>query len=115
MGSLKTPHEHWILTLVPDSVTQGNENTAIIAIGFSTEAAKWIDFPGWPPKLNAPNVLSWAYHGDDGMFCASNRKKWPARFGLHYGPGDTVGCGLDADAKTIFFTRNGVKLGMMIF
>ena len=83
-----------------------------MAVGFCTSsAAQLIDFPGWSPKPVAPNIQTWAYHGDDGFFCASDRKKWPQAFGQHYGPGDTVGCGLEMDAKEIFFTRNGVKIG----
>ena len=96
-----------------DTTTKGDEKTAEVAIGFSTDAAKWIDFPGWTPKPNAPTVSSWAHHGDDGWFGASDRRKWPeSTYGLHYGPGDTIGCGLDVGAKMIFFTRNGVRLGM---
>ena len=38
-------------------------------------------------------------------------KLFEPAFGQHYGPGDTVGCGLEMDAKEIFFTRNGVRIG----
>jgi Ran-binding protein 9/10 len=84
---------------------------AEIALGFCTSSAKLIEFPGWPPKPIAPNVQSWAYHGDDGGFYASDTNKWPQQYGKHYGPGDTVGCGLEVDSQRIFFTRNGVRIG----
>ncbi|ERF74527.1 hypothetical protein EPUS_08938 [Endocarpon pusillum Z07020] len=94
-----------------DTPTAGDEAMAIIALGFCTSSAKLIEFPGWPPKPIAPNVQSWAYHGDDGGFYASDEKKWPRQYGKHYGPGDTVGCGLEVDSQRIFFTRNGVHIG----
>lgn len=84
---------------------------AIIALGFCTSEARSTEFPGWPPKPIAPNVRSWAYHGDDGGFFTSDRQKRPIQYGKHYGPGDTVGCGLELETQKIFFTRNGVRNG----
>ena len=98
--------------LVPDSPTNGHSEQPIVAVGFCTSsAADLVEFPGCPPKTTAPSIQTWAYHGGEGLFGASDQKKWPDAFGQHYGPGDTVGCGLDMDAKEIFFTRNGVRIG----
>ncbi|KAG8526288.1 uncharacterized protein KY384_000281 [Bacidia gigantensis] len=109
------PLDLHLLTSRTDSQTQGNEDEPEIAMGFATASAKLVEFPGWPPKPVAPNVQSWAYHADDGAICASNRKKWPSSFDKHYGPGDTVGCGLEVEAKRIFFTRNGVRIDDHVF
>ena len=88
---------------------------AIVALGFCTADAGSIEsmtFPGWPLEPNASFVhSSWAYHGDDGGYFASDRQKGPLQYGKHYGPGDTVGCGLELAAQKIFFTRNGIRDG----
>ncbi|KAI9718796.1 MAG: hypothetical protein M1812_003970 [Candelaria pacifica] len=73
-----------------DIPTDGDSKQPIIAVGFSTSSTvQLIEFPGWPPKATALNIQTWAYHGDDGFFGASNRRKWPAAFGQHFGAGDT--------------------------
>lgn len=59
--------------------------------------------PGW-------DSLSYGYHGDDGgIFHASG--DMVRQFGPAYGPGDTVGCGIDYVCGGIFFTLNGEFLG----
>ena len=80
----------------------------ILAIGFCTSTAQLLEFPGWPNK-NAPSSHSWAYHGDGGGFFSSfkNRKAGESR---SYGPGDTVGCGVDYEKGIVFFTRDGEKI-----
>lgn len=59
--------------------------------------------PGWDP-------VSYGYHGDDGCFFAASGK------GRDYGPkfttGDIVGCGINFISRTIFFTKNGVNIGV---
>ncbi|KAL8792428.1 MAG: hypothetical protein Q9195_004961 [Heterodermia aff. obscurata] len=94
-----------------DAPTDGNSKQPIIAVGFSTSSTvQLIQFPGWDPLATAPNIETWAYHGDDGFFGASDPKKWRPAFGQHFGAGDTIGAGLEMDAKQIFFTRNGVRI-----
>ncbi len=80
----------------------------IFAVGFCTSSAHLLDFPG-QPKSNAPNSHSWAYHADDGGFFSSLKSR---AFGYSkpYGPGDTIGCGMNYDEGTIFFTRNGERI-----
>lgn len=83
-----------------------------LAIGFSTVEAKLLEFPGWPSSA-APNALSWAYHGDNGGFYTSYKRKINTLISQAepYGFGDTVGCGVDFGECTIFFTKNGKRVG----
>lgn len=51
---------------------------------------------------------TWAYHGNDGDFFHG----WKRGSGTTYGVGDTIGCGVNFQTGTAFFTLNGVVLGM---
>lgn len=83
-----------------------------VAIGLCTLGASAIEFPGWPATEQAPRARSWAYHGDDGSFAASkgDSNEYHPSEGRRFGPGDTVGCGIDFDSCTMWFTKNGEKL-----
>ncbi|RIB20716.1 concanavalin A-like lectin/glucanase domain-containing protein [Gigaspora rosea] len=52
---------------------------------------------------------SWGYHGDDGFFGFSGT-------GIPYGPlfstGDIIGCCLNFKNNTVFYTKNGINLGI---
>jgi len=52
---------------------------------------------------------SLAYHSDDGLAYPKNASK--LEFRVPYGHGDTVGCGFTAENNTVYFTKNGQKLG----
>ena len=74
----------------------------LIGIGFTDASAKLGRQPGWEPG-------TFGYHGDDG-------RKYHARgsgepYGPRFGTGDVVGCGIDWEAKEVFFTKNGLYLG----
>jgi hypothetical protein len=54
----------------------------------------------------AASSKSWAYHGDNGGFYAYTA--YDAQYtGQPYGPGDTVGCGVDFTTGKIWYTVNG--------
>eukprot|EP01112_Ceratiomyxa_fruticulosa_P015698 TRINITY_DN4655_c0_g2_i1.p1 TRINITY_DN4655_c0_g2~~TRINITY_DN4655_c0_g2_i1.p1 ORF type:complete len:855 (-),score=165.24 TRINITY_DN4655_c0_g2_i1:85-2649(-) len=78
-----------------------------IGIGFSKKFPAYdiALMPGWKPG-------SFGYHGDDG------KKFGPGYhdFGREYGPvwnkDDVIGCGIDTNTSTIFYTQNGRYLGV---
>ncbi|CAG8645137.1 4336_t:CDS:2 [Funneliformis mosseae] len=73
-----------------------------IGIGFCTRAACLNQMPGWED-------ISWGYHGDDGnIFNAGSEKL----YGPTFMTGDTIGCCLNFRNNTVFYTRNGVNLGI---
>jgi len=75
-----------------------------VAVGVAAKAFQYQSrMPGWDKQ-------SYGYHGDDGgIFHSSGSMLKP--FGPTYGPGDTVGCGIDYVSKGIFYTLNGEFLG----
>jgi hypothetical protein len=78
--------------------------TDCVAVGVATNNFQFQSrMPGW-------DQLSYGYHGDDGGIFHSSGGMLK-QFGPKYGPGDTVGCGIDYVSKGIFFTLNGTFLG----
>jgi hypothetical protein len=75
-----------------------------VAIGLSTMAFNPRDkMPGWDEN-------SYGYHGDDGgIFHGQGDMIRP--FGPAFGPGDTIGCGIEYTTKRMFFVKNGEFLG----
>ncbi|KAI0195215.1 hypothetical protein EV127DRAFT_404755 [Xylaria flabelliformis] len=82
-----------------------------MAIGFCTLDGAEITYPGWY-VTNAPSAVSWGYHSDDGglRHSASTNVNGEMNVAWRYGPGDTVGCGVDYNKEEIWFTRNGKKI-----
>ena len=74
---------------------------------FAEDGSVAYKMPGWDQN-------SWGYHGDDGGIF-HGRGDMLRRYGPTYGPGDTVGCGLERRAagipSRVFFTLNGRFLG----
>lgn len=75
-----------------------------VAVGVGTRSFQFQSrMPGWDQQ-------SYGYHGDDGgIFHASGGML--KQFGPKFGPGDTVGCGIDYVSRGIFYTLNGKFLG----
>ncbi|KAH6984430.1 hypothetical protein BKA56DRAFT_581017 [Ilyonectria sp. MPI-CAGE-AT-0026] len=71
-----------------------------IAIGLAGEFTNQLrSQPGW-------NAWSLGYHGHDGrIFEEATQGKYPT--GRKFGPGNTVGCGIDYDTDQYFFTLDG--------
>ncbi|KAG5459600.1 MAG: concanavalin A-like lectin/glucanase domain-containing protein [Olpidium bornovanus] len=74
-----------------------------IGIGLCTQSVALNRLPGWEPS-------SWGYHGDDGhSFCCSGSGK---PYGPTFATGDVIGCGINFLDRSVFYTKNGVTLGM---
>ncbi|KAF8953208.1 Ran-binding protein 9 [Entomortierella lignicola] len=74
-----------------------------IGIGVCNATVDLNRLPGWEPQ-------SWGYHGDDGNSfegCGNGRP-----FGPVFTTGDVIGCGVNFRDMTLFFTKNGVHLGV---
>mmetsp|Transcript_13963 Transcript_13963/g.29196 ORF Transcript_13963/g.29196 Transcript_13963/m.29196 type:complete len:986 (+) Transcript_13963:98-3055(+) len=75
-----------------------------LAIGLSNHLFCPRDkMPGWDEH-------SYGYHGDDGCLFHGHGTM-VSQYGPLFGPGDTVGCGLEYSTRRIFFVWNGNFLG----
>ena len=74
-------------------------STECVAVGLATKAFELKRLPGWDND-------SYGYHGDDGAIF-HGRGRQLATYGPSFGAGDTVGCGVDYESRSIFFTLNG--------
>ncbi|CAG8502903.1 17536_t:CDS:2 [Acaulospora colombiana] len=74
-----------------------------IGIGLSKPGTRLNRMPGWEPDTIG-------YHGDDGHLYYE--RGTGRKFGPLYTTGETVGCGINYYDKEVFFTKNGVSLGV---
>uniref|UniRef100_A0A5S6QF45 B30.2/SPRY domain-containing protein n=1 Tax=Trichuris muris TaxID=70415 RepID=A0A5S6QF45_TRIMR len=74
-----------------------------IGIGLSDEGACLNRLPGWDKR-------SYGYHGDDGNSFASSGTGFP--YGPTFATGDVIGCGVNMEDRTCFYTKNGLNLGI---
>ncbi|CAG8697084.1 8339_t:CDS:2, partial [Cetraspora pellucida] len=74
-----------------------------IGIGLTKGHIPLDRMPGWEQE-------SIGYHGDDGLLYLERGRG--DKYGPLYTTGDTVGCGINYYDKSIFFTKNGVNLGV---
>ncbi|RIB27800.1 concanavalin A-like lectin/glucanase domain-containing protein [Gigaspora rosea] len=80
-----------------------NETNGIISIGLCTKSAELNKLPGCGKN-------SCGYHSDDGNFFDCSEIEEP--YGPTFKTGDTIGCCLDFRNHTVFYTKNGINLGM---
>lgn len=81
-------------------LSRGKEG--LIGIGFSGPKVNLNRLPGWESE-------SWAYHGDDGFSFACTASGRP--YGPRFAAMDVVGCGVNFETNSAFFTKNGIYLG----
>ncbi|KAK9764535.1 Protein ssh4 [Basidiobolus ranarum] len=76
--------------------------TTSVSIGVATKPYPFWRFPG-------RNRHSVGYHSNGRKYCNDPLDGKP--YGIPFHEGDVIGCGYRTQSGTIFFTRNGVKLG----
>ncbi|XXG98243.1 hypothetical protein Hte_004566 [Hypoxylon texense] len=76
----------------------------IIGVGFCEEHSPLNTMVGCDPG-------SWGYHGNNGLTLGIQKLAGSAQFGEAYEEGDTVGCGVNFEKETAFFTKNGKLIG----
>jgi Ran-binding protein 9/10 len=76
-----------------------------VAIGFADSELESDRLPGWDK-----NSISYGYHGNDGRKLANGERS--VNYAAQYTAGDVVGCGINFYDGTVYFTKNGISLGM---
>ncbi|RIB26953.1 concanavalin A-like lectin/glucanase domain-containing protein [Gigaspora rosea] len=85
-----------------DIINEGKNK--IIGIGFCEKTVNLNKrMPGWENG-------SWGYHGDDGKFFSCSGYGSP--YGPSFSTGDTIGCCLNFKSNIVFYTKNGINLGI---
>ncbi|GAB5590488.1 hypothetical protein Unana1_05388 [Umbelopsis nana] len=74
-----------------------------IGIGFCDADSTMDKLPGW-------DADSYGFHAYDGRCYHASTKG--AAYGPTFSTGDVIGCGINFNSKTAFFTKNGVYLGV---
>ncbi|CAG8618421.1 11244_t:CDS:2, partial [Scutellospora calospora] len=75
-----------------------------IGVGFSDEFESRLRIlPGWYEG-------TMGYHGDDG--CKFDGEGLGQRYGPLYSTGDTIGCCINFVDNNVFYTKNGINLGI---
>ena len=81
-----------------------SDSPLIVTLGFCGEFCELAQaHPGW-------NAWSVGYHGDDGIVYEESSFRGK-KTGRTFGPGDTVGCGIDYDRGEYFFTLDQEVVG----
>ena len=77
-----------------------------IGIGLTGKGSRLNAMPGWQKDTIG-------YHGDNGLVYYNYKiNKKAIDYGPTFGKDDVVGCGIDFDSNTVFFTRNSISFGI---
>lgn len=95
----KRAKSSYLSNRMTDTMEENESATECVAVGLATKAFELKKLPGWDND-------SYGYHGDDGAIF-HGRGRQLATYGPSFGAGDTVGCGIDYESRSIFFTLNG--------
>ena len=79
-------------------------SSVYISVGFTAPKVTPKRMPGWEND-------SWGYMADDGNILTGDANR-PKKYGPPFGNGDVVGCGVNFHRNQMFWTKNGVHLGM---
>ncbi|KAK0648274.1 ankyrin repeat-containing domain protein [Cercophora newfieldiana] len=83
----------------------GVSDVGEIGVGFCEEHAE-------TDAMLGHKEAGWGYHGDDGcIFGVDHRSGSGLPYGPKYGDGDVIGCGVNFDKGTVFYTKNGTIIG----
>ncbi|CAG8703001.1 12964_t:CDS:2 [Acaulospora morrowiae] len=96
------PKEAGIFYYEVDVIDSGPRS--LIGIGFGRRSSYLNRQPGWDHSTIG-------YHGDDGLVFLETGIRGNA-YGPLYFSGDTIGCCLNYYDQTVFYTKNGINLGI---
>jgi len=77
----------------------------LLGVGLGDKATPALTIPGW--NRGGTTV---GYHADNGL--KYFKMGHGHTYNTPYGTGDTIGCGYDVNTNSVFFTKNGVYLGV---
>ncbi|KAK6543590.1 hypothetical protein TWF694_000333 [Orbilia ellipsospora] len=110
------PHYSIFYFEVTISSSEGDSQKASISIGMTSFKFSPTCLPGFPGH----GSVSFGYYGGDGKLYSSEVhdddgkqfKEFQTGKDWSFGTGDTIGCGYDRERRHIFYTKNGVYIGV---
>ncbi|CAI2187615.1 9971_t:CDS:2 [Funneliformis geosporum] len=103
--ALQPPTDSWFFYYEVTILTNPNQDTAI-AVGFATKPYPTFRLPGW-------NNHSVGYHSNEGKKYHNEGltgRKYAEKWGEE---NDVIGCGYYPDTGQVFFTKNGINMGII--
>lgn len=103
---LSDPNGYFEIEILKEPAESGDETW--LSIGLATYPWKQL---GWLPGWAQPSVQTYGWHGDDGWVFSGRTSMVPEFVWPKYGRGQVVGCGYNADDKSVYFTLDGQLQG----